>query len=203
MQVRAPGGSLSSGGRAWRWGCATVILLPIAVVLALLVSFRLGLFDERLARVRERYPWIDVVMAIKQAASEASSPSAASRGKTEAPRGRTAGVNDRRALPGDVVVHPRSTAETYDINGSSVAAFQRLSGDHRQMAAYLRKEVALRSWNVVTDKPIERGTMLIWSKGERSCKAELIAEQGGSELWLRCRADPARPGRASAANAVR
>lgn len=100
--------------------------------------------------------------------------------------GRQAGANDKALLPSDVVVHPSPRAETYNISPDQVTAFQRVAAPADEVYVHLRAAWADKDWSLYDERAVGTTQSLIWQKGDRVCRMEIVPADDSTEVWLRC-----------------
>ncbi len=100
--------------------------------------------------------------------------------------GRQAGSDDKALLPSDVAVHPSPQAETYNISPDQVTAFQRVAAPPGEVLAQLRDAWTGHDWSLYDEREIDGAPVLIWQKGSRVCRMEIMPAGRATEIWLRC-----------------
>lgn len=173
-------------------GCLRGCLIATLVVLLLLVGGTvLALTAGRTYVVRHlpewesRYPLlalgIDLLDVRQQLAPQ---------GSARPTGGRQTGSADKALLPADVAVHPSPRAETYNIGPDQVTAFQRIAASPADVATYWREAMAGHGWSPHDDQEVDGALILLWEKGRRVCRLEVVAAGHATEAWLRCSARP-------------
>jgi len=100
-------------------------------------------------------------------------------------RARREGANDRSLLPADIAVYPSAVAETYSVSHDQVTAYQRVAEPLETVREHLSTTMASSGWTLSLERETEVGTLLGWSKEQRTCQVELIPEGRYTEVWLR------------------
>jgi hypothetical protein len=100
-------------------------------------------------------------------------------------RTRQEGENDRSLLPADVAVYPTAVAEAYSVSLDQVTAYQRVAEPVEVVREHLATSMAASGWALSAERETEVGTLLGWTKEQRTCQVELIPDGRYTEVWLR------------------
>lgn len=170
-----------------RHGCLKgCLIVAIVIVLFLVAGTVLALTAGRAYVARHlpeweaRYPLLGVgveLLSLRDALTAQGSNAA---------DGRQAGSNDRSLLPSDVAVHPSPEVETYNIAPDQVTAFQRVAVPSNEVLGQLRHAWTDNGWSLHDEREIGGAPSLVWQKGDRVCRMEVLAIGRGAEVWLRC-----------------
>jgi hypothetical protein len=193
-------GKRGCGTRGCLFGClAPIAVVGVALVAALTVA-RPAL-DSRWEKWKAERPWVDQVIGAGQIAGELAGGSgksdtgAAGTDSTGARAGtgkRRQGVNDKSAIPGDLPLWPRAHVEAFSVGQGHASAYQRVRAPDDSVLGYFRREMPAKGWRLDKEREGAGGMLLLYRKGERIARVEVVADSAGTEIWLRSRATGGR-----------
>lgn len=160
-------------------GCMIAAVLAVAAG-GVTVYAGWSYLSRKIPEWEARYPWFAVARHFLASGSDEGIPALAQ------PGGKEPGETDPALLPDDVVLHPRPLEEAVSIGEDFVVAYQEVGETVAAAVADLRSRWRDRGWRLEDDGPTPGGTVLLFSKGDRSCTVEILEGQGVTEVWLRC-----------------
>jgi hypothetical protein len=89
-----------------------------------------------------------------------------------------------------VAVHPSPRTETYNISPDQVTAFQRVAGPASEVLADLRAAWEANDWSLQDEREVADAPVLIWQKGDRTCRLEMLPAGRDTEVFIRCSVTP-------------
>lgn len=182
-----PAPAKQSGGGCLK-GCLIVTLVVVVLLIGgtiLALTAGRAYVARHLPEWEARYPalalGIDLLSLRDQFATQ---------GSPIATDGRQAGANDKALLPADVAVHPSPRTETYNISPDQVTAFQRVAGPASEVLADLRAAWEANDWSLQDEREVADAPVLIWQKGDRTCRLEMLPAGRDTEVFIRCSVTP-------------
>ena len=171
-------------------GCAALVLAPLLLVIAALTVAR-PLLESRWETWRAERPWVDQLVGLAAGAREMLGSTNAEAGDTasrrSSARGRLAGVNDRHAMPADLPLWPAPDAETFSAGGEHAAAYQRVLAGPDSVVRWFRRTMPAKGWTLHKERPGAGGRLLLYRKGDRIARVEVVTDATVTEIWLRSR----------------
>ncbi len=174
-------------------GCLLGCLAPAVLLLIGLLLAR-PMLTERWSRWRAENPWVAQVLGAAavlkevaggdEAAGVTAGDSAGGARRASEPR---EGVNDKAAMPADLPAWPRSLVETFSVGEGHAAAYQRVSAPADSVLRYFRAAMPAKGWRLGQEREGAGGVLLLFRKGDRIARVEVVADTGGTDLWLRSR----------------
>lgn len=183
--------STAGGGRGCRRaGCLFGCLLPIVLTLVGIVLVR-PVLQERWTGWRAENPWVEQVPAVVSVLREMSGgPGDSAAGGDSTAAARTAprrGVDQKSALPSDLPVWPTPKSETFSIGDGHAAAYQRVSQTSDTVLRYFRRAMPAQGWRLDAERTGAGGVLLVYRKSDRLARVEVVADSGGTDVWVRSR----------------
>ena len=182
------------GARGCLFGCLTLIAIP---VIGFLVAR--PLLQEQWSRWREENPWVaqvpGVAAVLRDVAGEmGGGPEAVgdvAAGDTAGggdPSGRRReGVDDKTAMPADLPIWPRPMAETFSVGDEHAAAYQRVNQQPDSVLRFFRRALPAAGWRLEKERAGAGGVLLLYRKGGRIVRVEVVADTAGADIWVRSR----------------
>jgi hypothetical protein len=196
MSVPPPGATnppASRSGCVGR-GCLLGCLVPIVLVIVGFLLVR-PMLEERWAAWRADNPWIAQVPGLAaglkgmvgatEDGNEAVSDTTGVRGGAARPR---EGINDKAAMPADLPIWPRARTETFNAGQDHAASYQRVTAPRDSVLRYFRRAMPGQGWRLDKEHEGAGGVLLLYRKGERIARVEVVADSAGTDIWLRTRA---------------
>ena len=188
--------------RGWTGrGCLLGCLAPLVLIaLALLVA--LPTVRQKWSAFQAENPWVAQVPGVAGVlkdvlATPDSAPDAGSADTTNPGRRlvrQLEGVDDKRAMPNDLPLWPRSRNETFSAGKDHAAAYQEVRQTPDSVLGFFRRAMPARGWRLEKEQAGAGGTLLLYRKTNRVARVEVVADTGGTDLWIRSRTVTA-PGR--------
>lgn len=181
-------------------GCLLGCLIPIvAIVIGLLIAR--PTLEQKWASFRADNPWVAAVpgaaAVLKDVAGgmggEDDAAVADTSGRRPASAKPVKGVNDKSAMPRDLPLWPRTRAEAFSVAEGSASAYQRVSQSPDSVLRYYRRAMPTQGWKLDQERTGAGGVLLLYRKGSRVSRVEVVADSAGTEIWLRSRTPTAAP----------
>lgn len=181
------------GARACLVGC----LLPVVAAVIASVVLEPAL-QRRWMEWRAENPWAEALPGLVAAFRNADGGGAEDaegaedeEGAHDPGGGRPArareGSDDKTALPSDLPVWSRPKAETFSVGEGHAAAYQRVSQPSDSVLRYFRRAMPAQGWRLDAERTGAGGVLLIYRKSDRLARVEIVADSGGTDVWLRSR----------------
>jgi len=173
--------------------------VPIALLVIGFVLVRPTL-QEQWTRWRAENPWVDQVPGVAAVLRDmvggaAGSDGAASDTRSGRPRNSKSreGVNDKAAMPPDLPIWPRPQSETFSAGNGHAAAYQQVSAPSDSVLRYFRRSMPAKGWRLDKERKGAGGVLLLYRKGDRMARVEVVTDAAGTEVWLRSRVATGAP----------
>lgn len=157
-------------------GCSVVILILGAGLIFAWLRFGPPWVETQKARLVERFPIIEKVLALKSALPF--------QGITLT--GGETGSTARADFPADVWLPDRPLDGAFNTTpGMALAVLTLTPIDPATLAGQARSEMAARGWQRTPVPDLHDGIALVFERDERITSMKIFAVENGTELWVR------------------
>ncbi len=158
-------------------GCSILILLLGAGLLFAWLRFGSPWVEAQKARLVERFPIVEKVLALKSALPF--------QGITL--EGGATGSTDRADFPADVWLPDKPLDGAFNTTpGMALAVLTLKPIDPAILAARARSEMAARGWQRTPVPDLHDGIALLFERDERIISMKIFAMENDTELWVHC-----------------
>lgn len=191
-QASAPAAKRSGCGAR---GCLIGCLTPVVGLFIGLIIARPTL-EEKWTKFRAENPWVAKVPGVAAVLKDVAGGIGGGEDSTAADTSKAArskplkGMNVKAAMPGDLPLWPKPKVETFSAGEGHAAAYQRVRQPSDSVLRYFRRAMPSKGWRLDKERTGAGGVLLLYRKGDRTARVEVVADTGGTDIWLRSRTAP-------------